>query len=300
MKILVTGFSGFIGKALCTELLKLGHEVMGLGRSDIATEFSKSSRFSYVYFDMCNPLPVEVEQYGAEVLVHLAWDGIPDFSSKKCVANINWQTHFFEEIRRLKSLRKIIAAGSCREYGNKPGARREDEHVVPIDYFSWSKQAICEYLRLISIECDINFVWFRIFYVYGPGQRAASLIPMLINAARQNVDASIANPSAANDFIYIDDVIGAFVKSIENVNCAGTFNLGSGNAISVSQIVAMVDRAVRRAYEPLAAQNIEAADTGSRNSGMWADTEFSKNKLSWIPAVGLEEGIRRTSQLINL
>ena len=293
MRIIVTGASGFIGKELCCKLLERGHQVVGLCRTSWTPEDTHLKSFQHISYVMGELIPKEVIAFSPEVLVHLAWDGIPDFSERKCVDNVESQLRFFKETEKLNQLMKIVGAGTCREYGARQGACAESERVQPDSYFSWAKQTLADYLKLACQQRQTGLVWFRIFYIYGPGQRPESLIPTLIKSFRARLNPEIKNPSAVNDYIYIDDVVSAFIKSIEDKDCQGTFNLGSGKASPVARISEIVEQFVQKDSE-FSSQLIKKLDASESNSGMWADTALSERQLEWTPRITLAEGIECT------
>ena len=293
MRVIVTGASGFIGKELCSKLLERGHQVIGLSRKRGVSENTSVNFFQHIPYVMGEKLPTEVISFSPEVLVHLAWDGIPDFSERMCLHNVESQLRFLKETEKLHQLKKIVAAGTCREYGAKQGACVETERFLPDSFFSWAKQTLADYSSLACQQRQTQLVWFRIFYIYGPGQRAESLIPSLIKAFKSELKPEIRNANAANDFIYIDDVISAFIKSIENIDCEGTFNIGSGLLTSVSKISEIVERTIQNAGELSTQLDIHLVG-GVADSGMWADTALSKSQLDWAPKIGLVDGIQRT------
>ena len=171
MNIIVTGASGFIGKALCKELLKKKHIVYTLSRSPLPLEISKLGFVKHIQYFMGDLLPKEVFEINAELIIHLAWDGIPHFSEENCRLNEQKQIIFFSQLNMISSLKKIIVSGSCLEYGLNQGACNEKDRIVPNNYFSWSKLSILDYLSVYCKKNNMQLVWLRIFYVYGPYQQ---------------------------------------------------------------------------------------------------------------------------------
>jgi UDP-glucose 4-epimerase len=294
MRVVITGASGFIGRRLCSELLERGHTIFSIGRTNIFANTEKSDLYSHARYLMGDFLPNEVISFEPEVLVHLAWDGIPDFSEEKCTDNLRSQILFFKQVENFKQLKKIICAGTCREYGLKKGPCIESDSINPDNYFSWAKHAIFQYLRILCQQRRLALVWFRIFFVYGPGQRNESLIPTLIRGYALNQEPDIKKPSAANDFIYIDDVVNAFISAIENQNNSEIFNLGSGILVRVSKIADMVKRVIQYDDLPLKKNPYTRRDDGLENFGMYADISLTSRELAWVPKITLLEGVLRT------
>lgn len=295
MRIIVAGATGFLGQALCRKLLERGHELLGLSRTGKIDDNHCPNPITYIPYVMGEVLPIDAIDFSPEALVHLAWDGIPDFSEQKCVENVESQLRFLRETEKLTKLKKIVCAGTCREYGAKQGACFEGERLPPDSYFSWAKQTLADYFALACRRREIALVWFRIFYVYGPGQRAESLIPTLINAFKTNRVPDINNPSAANDYIYADDVVSAFIKATEDEKCHGTFNLGSGELSSVAEIAGLVEHAIRNT-DDFSRRLAKDATNAALSSSMWADISSSGRQLGWIPKISLAEGIELTCQ----
>lgn len=295
MRVLVTGATGFIGTPLCKVLVDRGHDVMGISRKS-PTDRAQLCGATHVTYRMGETLPESVVSFSPEVMVHLSWNGIPDFSSDTCTTNVTTQIQFLAETERLSRLRKILVAGSCSEYGAQRGLCQETDRNPPDSYFSWAKQTLCDYFHLVCKERSVRLLWFRIFYVYGPGQRSAALIPTLLRAFRSGQEPNIRNPNAANDFIFIDDVVNALVLGIEQDDAVGILNLGSGRQSTVLEVSQVAERLVSRTVTSLGSF-VEGPPDQEMQPTMVADVSQTKSVLAWEPKVGLAEGIARTAEM---
>lgn len=290
MRIIITGATGFIGTHLVSTLAKSGFELLALGRQVIGETGNKN--YKYVQYVLGDVLPEEVLNFEPEVLVNLAWDGIPDFSKEMCLKNLNDQVSFLSQLKKLTSLKKIIVAGTCMEYGNKTGKCRESEKNPPHNYFSWVKQSLSDYCTFFCKENYIKMVWFRVFYVYGFGQRPGSLIPSLIESFKNGDTPKLNNPSAANDYVYIDDLVEAFVLAIKNSEAEGIFNIGSGITTPTYIIAGILEKLVCNSETFFRKVEDEVLNRPTI-SGFYADTRLGKSVLDWRPKWSIFDGVEQ-------
>lgn len=292
MRVLVTGATGFIGMPLCQVLVNRGHTVMGVSRKP-PTDCDQLKGVAYVAYQLGDPLPESVVNFTPEVIVHLAWNGIPDFSADTCLANVFAQIKFLDELEKFPYLGKILVSGTCNEYGTQSGVCHETERSPPNSYFSWAKQTLCDYFNIFCKKNSIPLLWFRIFYVYGPRQRSAALIPTLLRAFRMGQDPEIKNPYAANDFIFVDDVVDAFLKGVEDKDAAGILNLGSGRLTKVSDVAKIAERI--SGQHKMSRENLMVGHPSpDAQLAMMADISNAKLTLAWAPKVDLAQGIAHT------
>jgi len=269
---------------------------MGIGRKPPA-DIQQLSEIHYATYRMGEPLPKSVVAFSPEILVHLSWSGIPDFSAETCVDNVATQAKFIGEAERISGLRRIVAAGSCIEYGGKKGLCRETDRPVPNSHLSWAKQSLCSYFQVACQQRNIELLWFRIFYVYGPGQRPAALIPSLLKAYRCGQSPEINSPDAANDFVFVDDVVDAFVLGVEQEQGAGIVNIGSGRLTTVGKVSRMVERSVNTITDQTSGL-FDGRTNQETSLGMFADISRANAVLAWKPRTSLSEGIVRTAELM--
>ena len=122
IKILITGGTGFIGSHLIKKLSEKKIKVISISRSNkinnsdiiwIKSDLKLSNKnFNYI------------KNLKPEIIIHLAWENIPDFSKEMCKKNLDKTKYFFKRILTLSSVKKIIVSGSCFEYSKKYGKKR--------------------------------------------------------------------------------------------------------------------------------------------------------------------------------
>ena len=202
--------------------------------------------------------------------------------------NLKNSIQFFDFIINETDCKKIIVSGSCYEYGKKFGECDENENIEIKSFFSWAKISLYQYLILKTKEKNIDLIWFRIFYVYGPGQRDESLIPLLIKAFTNFETPQIKSPGNKNDFIHIQDVAKAICNAVDIQSESGIYNLGYGEPNSVVDICRLVEKNILK--------NSAITDTiivhdKNPDINFWANIEKTKLAFDWRPMVTLKSGI---------
>ena len=175
-----------------------------------------------------------IKKFKPNVVIHLAWKGIPNFSYRNSNLNLKLSTRFLIEISKLKSCKKLIVAGSSFEKNIT-----EDNK-----YFVWAKVQLKKNIEKICKNKKIDFGWFRIFYVFGNGQRKKSLIPYIINSFKNKKIPIIKNLNNTNDFVYIDDVTNIFFNAINKKLDGNSFDIGSGKLTPVWKICISIEKII--------------------------------------------------------
>ena len=278
---LVTGGTGFIGR----RVLALGGEerVVALGRSGLSVSGQIVDDSVFDLADTAKYARV-IADYAPDVLVHLAWQGLPDYSAGNSLHNLTVGLRLIECAVKA-GIRRIVVAGSGWEYGTRTGPLREYDVPESPSVFAAHKLAQLRVAEALCREAGVELAWVRIFFSYGPGQRRQSLIPAVVDAIRRGESPVLRTPGALSDFVFVDDVARA-VRAISLLGGpVGIINVGTGRptaAFEVARIVAdVMDSHVR----------IPNADV---TSGSWADTTRLHGELGFVPQVSLEEGIERT------
>ena len=296
MKILVTGGSGFIGKPVLKNLIKLDREIqiMNLSRSESSDDIEIKDYVHWLKCDLSDPETYinQVTDFAPHVVIHLAWEGIPNFSLQQCMKNINASVKFLEIVTSLESCQKIIVTGSCFEYGNKIGSCQEIDKADPKDSFTFAKKMILSFLELECSKRSITYCLARLFYVYGPNQRNGSLIPMLIDTLKKRNIPDLRTPKNANDFIHVSDVAEAIFNMVTKEISSGIYNIGSGISTSVTEISKKVELSLSKKLI-LTKQLIKNTITTEKKVDFWADMEKTKKAIDWSPKMSLNVGISK-------
>ena len=293
LRVLITGASGFIGAPLVTRLAEVGCEVLAISRSFPTYMFDGSVEWLVADLSSSVTYKDKIELFSPEVVIHLAWEDIPDFSFEKSIRNLNQSLDLLSFVTRIESCKKILLSGSCWEFDKIKGECLDTDVGAPKDHFTWAKHSIRSWLEMVSKQQGITFGWFRIFYVYGPKQREASLIPMILTHLKNGNLPQLKTPNNANDFIYIDDVIRAFELATIGTMHSGLYNLGSGESTSVLEVCRLAEQVVRGS-DKLSRQLGRASKSKVAGIDFWAGISFTKERLGWKPETSLAHGIEQT------
>lgn len=237
MNIAVTGATGFIGRHVVNELNRLQILPTLVVRS--SAQCRDLLYRNLVGIDLKNS-PVDCyEQIDCpDVLIHLAWDGLPNYKSLH---------HFEDELpnqyRFLKKLVKsglktLIVAGTCFEYGMQSGSLSEDLQADPTNPYGFAKNSLrcqLEYLQQIQ---PFNLTWARLFYTYGDGQSEKSLFSQLNQAIdrKENIF-NMSGGEQLRDYLPVQEVAKYLVALALTERNNGIVNICSGIPISVRKLI---------------------------------------------------------------
>ena len=282
MRIAVTGGSGFVGTYLMKELKKRGENVINLDISkgiDI-TEWEKIKNIKK--FDL-------IFHLAAKSFVPESYKNPREFYYNNVIGTLN----ILELCRKHNA--KIIFASSY-VYGTPRYFPIDEDHPIQgFNPYAQSKiigENICEgYHR----DFNIPVVIMRPFNIYGPGQNINFLIPTIIEQAKKG-RIILKNSKPKRDYVYIDDVIDAYIKCLEYDDTSfKIFNIGSGMSYSVMELAEIVAENYRNEIK------ISFSEESRKNEIMntVADISNIQKLLGWKPKIDLNKGIARVVERLQ-
>ena len=163
----------------------------------------------------------------------------------------------------------------------------EEDALCSDSPFPAAKNALRLMGEAIAGEHDTVFVWLRLFFVYGPGQRARSLLPHIVGSLRSGKAPTISNPRNMNDFIYVDDVANAVAAIVEGAPGHTVYNVGTGTPTEVGELVRLTCR-----IAGVDEVDVNPGATSESEEAFWADISRLRQEIDWQPRWRLEDGIR--------
>jgi nucleoside-diphosphate-sugar epimerase len=278
MKILITGYSGFIGSYLQKKLEKTEHEL--------------------ILVDIANGTNIcdwqQVKQYeGMDVIVHLAnLSFVPaSYEQPKRFYETNYlSTLNMLELCRLSNAKMVFFSSYI--YGHPQYQPIDENHPTQAFNPYAQTKVICESLcEGYNRDFKVPITIFRPFNIYGTGQNPDFLIPSIIQQAKTG-KIVIKDDRPKRDYIHVEDIVDAIITAIETENADKSiqkYNLGSGLSYSVKEIVDMVRGLFDTEIEYICTHEIRPNDV----MDTIADISKIQNELHWKPSISILEGLTK-------
>ncbi|HJH26327.1 MAG TPA: hypothetical protein C5S37_06010 [Methanophagales archaeon] len=284
-RILVTGSSGFVGKNLVEELKRQDAEVLTLADHDgRRIDIRDQQRVMRIINKIRN----------IDIVYHLAAiTSVPfSFENPRETYDVNvLGTLNILELCRSCNADKIVFASSY-VYGQPQYLPIDEEHPLqPTNPYARSKILGEELCRAYNTDFGVKCIILRPFNIYGVGQNKNFLIPSIIAQLRYE-KIELKDPEPKRDFIYISDIIEAYINAVEFKGDFEVFNIGYGKSYSVKEII---DKIVY-----LYGKDVKVKYSGERRKNEIMDTianiKKAKEKLGWKPRVEIDKGL---SNILN-
>jgi UDP-glucose 4-epimerase len=304
--VLVTGGAGFIGSNLVRALLERGDRVR------VLDNFSTGNRANLAGLEV-EIVEGELRSYervhhavrGAEVVFHLGALGsvprsVQDPLTSSAV-NVEGTLNVLLASRD-EGVRRVVFSSSSSVYGSTGELpRTETMPLDPISPYGVAKLAAERYCVSFSrVYPDFESVVLRYFNVFGPRQSPfseyAAVVPLFVTAIREGRPVTIyGDGEQTRDFTFVSNVVDATLRAGSAERASGRiFNVAAGVPASVSQLAETIGGILAK---PVVKDHRDPRPGDVRDS--WADVSPARDILGYQPAVGLEEGLRRTIESLG-
>lgn len=272
--VLVTGATGFIGRPLVAALLKTG--------CDVRLHSSRDGDIAKPPLNAADDVK-HVYHLAARSFVPESWTHTHDYYR----TNVLGTATVLEFCRRTGSSLTFV---SSYVYGVPEYLPiREDHPLRATNPYSHTKILGEELVGYYAKQFGVPTSIVRPFNIYGPGQPASFLIPVIVRQALSDTAdfIEVADERPRRDYVYIDDVIDLLLRVRHRT---GVWNAGSGSSVSVAEVV--------RAVNSLLPHSKTLVSRGQERPveimDVVADICKARLELGWVPATPLEDGLRRT------
>ena len=284
--MLVTGASGFIGARLCRRAAEEGAIVHGLSRKP--QEGTGDVRWERGDLTEAAEARDLLRRVQPDVVIHLASEvsGGRDLElvlpmlSANLVATVNLMVACAEV-----GCSRVVLAGSMEE----PDV--DDQDQVAQSPYAVAKWGAVAYARHLHALHDLPVVHLRVFMVYGPGQLdLRKLVPYVTVSLLRDQAPQLTSGARAVDWIYVDDVVDAFLRAAVAPGLAGrSLDVGSGQLVTSRDLVIRLSELVGGAAEPA----FGAIPDRPLERSRVANPRPAWEAMRWGPATPLDIGLAR-------
>jgi CDP-glucose 4,6-dehydratase len=306
---IVTGARGFVGGWLAKALLERGDRVVSFDRRRVTEKPSAigmlgiEDELIQVEADLCDAGEVvrTLRDNRVDTVFHLAAETIVGTVQASPVqgfeSNVRGTWTLLQACREL-GIERVVFASSDKAYGaHEELPYREDFALRPTAPYEASKAAADLIARSFWHSYGLPVAVTRFANIYGGGDLNFSrLVPEAVSAAldgRAPVLRSDGSPE--RDFLHVEDAAAAYLAIADNLHREDVrgeaFNAGGGRAYPVLEVVATIARLAGTGVEP------KIRGTGNPDGEIdrqYVDPAKIRATLGWEPAIGLEDGLRRT------
>jgi len=298
-RVLITGGTGFIGSNFVYKFLDLGYDVHLIVRPESnfwrIEPIKKKVKLHYINLTNTEDVNKFILNLKPQIILHFAAYGA--YQSKQQDVKLTIDTNLLGTVNLVNALSKIkfdclIYTGSSSEYGIKNRPMKESDILNPVNLYGITKAAATMYCQYMSKKLDLPIVIMRPFAVYGYFEDKDRLIPTVIKACLTNTELNLSTSYSVRDFIFIEDIIDAYLKAINSIQKiqGEIFNLGTGEQTEIAQIVNFVKQFAHSLIEPHYGKVMPA----QIEPKTWiADILKAKKLLNWQPKYDLGVGLRK-------
>jgi CDP-glucose 4,6-dehydratase len=291
-KVLITGIQGFVGSHLAQALQKKGAIVWGISRSVEKENVLKANIIDYSRIDEI------IKEKHIAICFHLAAESIVESGQEDpyqtLKINILGTLNILESARKNK-LEKVIIASTVHVYGDNPLPFKEEYTPRPTRPYETSKTCLDIIAQSYTETFHLPVLTSRFCNIYGPGDRNYNrLIPKTIKSVLNNKEPLMWGGRSLRDYLYIDDVISAYLKLAEiDVSIVGKnriFNFGTGEHYTVEEVIKKI---IRVAGKDTKIKKIQEERTNEIIK-QYVSSRKAKKLLDWSSKIRLEEGLKKT------
>lgn len=285
MTVLLSGATGFLGSYLLKKLLQEGFEVVALKRkqSDSCRIINELGEATFYDTDM-----IDLADVFRSHTIDLVINTVTDYGRSDNQISSILATNLLFGVRLLElsvenRIKTFINTDTLLERTLNP--------------YALSKAQLVDWMRFLSTP-ETKMVNIKIEHMYGPMDDSTKFIAWIIEQLKANVKSiDLTSGVQKRDFIYIDDVVDAYMTIIAHLNTLSPFEefeLGSAHPIEVKDFLHLVYQEISQIHTLSSQLNFGAVPYRA-NEKMCLSADISKlQNLGWKPNVSLQDGIKNT------
>jgi nucleoside-diphosphate-sugar epimerase len=291
-RVLVTGASGFLGRHLVEALVKRGLEVFAVSRTGVPAVCADAA--TWLSADL-----LQVESIGSLMtrvrpssLVHLAWYAEPGLFWGSA-ENYRWTEATLALYRAFADQggARVVGAGTCAEYDWRFGFCSEGlTPLSPGTPYGVCKNAVREITEALCRSAGISGAWARLFFLYGPHEHGARLVPTVIRHLLRGQTAELTSGGQVRDFLHVADAADA-IAALLSSGVEGPVNIGSGVGTAVGALALAIGERMGR---PDALAFGALPSDPDEPPFLVADVRRLRGEVGWSQSMDLDAGLEDT------
>ena len=308
MRLLITGFTGFVSQHFLTLLNKEepGSVVLGIDKNSPDFDFSTFTNLtiSFENIDLLNRLATDkiIDSFQPEYVLHLAsvssvaqsWHTPLD----SFVNNTNIFLNLVEQIRLKKLNCRILSVGSSEEFGEvteKELPLTEEHPLKPLSPYAVARVSQEMLSKIYADGFSMDIVMTRSFNHIGPGQRDVFVISsfakqlvQLSNDTSANKTITTGNLAVIRDFVDVRDVVRAYYLLLKSGRRGEVYNICSGKGIVLKDIISMMSELLDIKVDTLVNPELIRPNENKKVIGSY---QKIKGELGWQPEINITKSL---------
>lgn len=248
-RVLIFGAGGFVGSYLCKEFLNNGYKVSGTDKGEGS---ALPSEVDFYRTDLMQANEVEklIGQIQPDIIVNLAaissvgasWN----MPQATMAINVIGALNIMEAARKSEQKPRILFVGSSEEYVISENPLDENTQLNANNPYGISKVTQEQFAKLYREQYGLKIYCVRPFNHTGIGQRDSFVLPSFckqvagIDKSGKDGKIQVGNLKVKRDFSHVKDVVRAYRMIVESDNCNQIYNVGSGNAYSLEDMLTYI------------------------------------------------------------
>jgi GDP-4-dehydro-6-deoxy-D-mannose reductase len=307
-RILITGYSGFVGAHLIAACRATFPAAALHGLSErpapLVAPGNGGVRTHVAYLQDAAQMRAVVAEVHPDLIFHLAAQSSVAASWEDPVEtlaiNAGGTVHLLEAVRAAEIAPRTVLVGSGEQYGLVPPEENpitEDTPFRPINPYAVSKVTQDLYGYQYFVAYGLPIVRARPFNHFGPRQQPAFVISSLarqiamIEARRTEPVLLVGNLKPQRDFLPVEDTVAAYVALARHGHPGAAYNIASGQARAIADIL---ERLLRLARVPIQVREDPTRFRPADAPLLVADASRLRTDTGWAPAVDFDTALART------
>jgi UDP-glucose 4-epimerase len=304
LRVCISGGAGFIGSKLAKAWLSTGAEVTIIDNLRTGTMQAMPEGARFIECNVLETERVASALRGADLVYHLAARvairSSFEFVVDDTMVNVSGTASMLRAAQLSGTAQRFIFTSSMAVYADSPIDTRIDESwpTTPISPYGISKLAAEKLTHQFCAHSGMESVVLRLFNTYGPGQQLSPYVGAVTifcnRLAAGESPVVYGDGEQCRDFVHVEDVVAALVLAGTADVSGETFNIGTGRATSVNQVVASVQEALGIYLKP---RHVEAVEGELRSSV--PDISRARILLGYEPRREFHSSIAEVAQEIT-